>query len=116
MALKDLDGARSYHSRAMAAEELSRCSFYGPVDSSAKRSLGRVCRVVFGDDKERQVALAEFAAAVRSKMNTQDRATEGCAINFNLGDLSPDDLISQTPDKSTSSDSSQLRVHILTFS
>lgn len=115
MALKDLNGMRSYHKQAMAAEESSRCLFYGPVDCSAKRSVSRVCSVAFGDDKERQAALQEFAGVVQGKTNTGDKGSAASRA-VNLGDVDPDDLISETPDKSTSSDSSQLRVHILTLS
>jgi len=108
MGQKDLDGSRSYHKFATAAEESSRCLFYGPVNCAAKRSLGRVFSVCFGDQKERQAALMEFAALFRRK-------NAGTNI-VNLEDVDPEALISETPDKSTSSDSSTLRAHILTLS
>jgi len=115
MVLKDLEGMRSFYRQAIAAEESSRCLFFGPVSSSAKRSLGRVCRVAFGSDKERQVALMEFAAHFQNKSVRQDEGlTPGRAVN--LSDVAPEDLTSETPNRSTSSESSELRVHILTLS
>jgi len=114
LGLKDLGGAHSYYRQAKAAET-SRCLFYESVDSAAKRSLDRVCRVAFGDDLAQRAALKEFVAAFQSARSTQDMdPAKDHAVN--LGDVSADDLISQTPDKSTSSESAQLRVHIIAFS
>lgn len=114
---KDLAGMRSYHRSAMAAEEGSRCIFYGAVDCVAKRSTSRMCRVAFGSVKDRQAALEEFSAAFRSHAAPAARGDEPAARHsLSLGEVTSDDFVSETPDKSTSSGSSQIRVHILTLS
>lgn len=72
-----------------------------------------MCRVIFGSAKERQAALVEFRTHYQSRGNLQPRQTNQSG---NLSDLKPDDMTTQTPGKSDTSDSSQIGLHILEFS
>lgn len=104
--------AMSYCKQAVAAES-ERCPFYKAVDSVAKRSLHRMCRVMFGSAKERQAALVEFRMRYQSGGNLQPKQTNQYV---GLSDLKPDEMVPHTPEKSDTSDSSQIGLHILEFS
>jgi hypothetical protein len=105
--------AESHCKQAVAAES-KRCFFYKAVDSVAKTSLQRICRVTFGSAKECQAALLDFSMQYQSRGKLQPREINQSVRN--LSAVKHDELIIESPYQTDSSNSSQIGFHILEFS
>jgi ribosomal protein S27AE/tetratricopeptide (TPR) repeat protein len=110
---QDLASGRECYAQATAAES-KRCSFFGSVSCVAKDSLRRICNVAFGSASEREKSLAEFAAKYQTR-GTLSESTPA-HVSATLNDIDTDELLETPASGSRSSDSGQLRVHILELS
>lgn len=101
--------------------EAKRCTFFPPVDTSAKRSLMRINAVFFGDASARAQALCEFQEAYR-RSRSASSVSVSSEVPPSLGTLSrmPEWEAklgdAQAAGSSDTSETHTIQVHLLEYS